>query len=185
MGRGRGGSEEAFAAAFAAERDQVVGLAYALVGDAELAKDLAADAFARPYEQWRRGRVDHLPGYVRQAVVNAARDHIRRAQRRRRHEARRGGDDRGVAEMAEGVARRDAARRLLTQLPVRQRAALVLRYWQDCTDAQVAAALGVPLGTAKSLLRRATNRLQAEVAGPDDEASGDADASAPGRREWP
>lgn len=173
MEQGEGGRDEVFVAVFAAERDRVVRLAYAMVGDGEVAKDLAAEAFARTYEQWRRGRVDHLSAYVRQAVVNRARDHFRRAQRRRRHDRRRGDDDRGDAALAEGVARRDAARWLLDQLPVRQRAAVVLRYWADCTDVQIAEALGVPLGTAKSLLRRATLRMQHRLADLDDVAAGE------------
>lgn len=166
------GRDEAFAVAFKAEREAVVRLAFALVGDVEVAQDLAADAFARTYEQWRRGRVDNLNGYVRQAVVNHARDHFRRVSRRRRHEIRRSGDHRGSSSLAEGVAACDVARRLLNDLPVRQRAALVLRYWADLTDAGVANALGVPLGTAKSLLRRGTARLQTATQYQGDELDG-------------
>lgn len=165
MARGRGGEgEAAFSAVFEVERDAVLRLACALVGDVEVARDLAADAFARTYAQWRRGRVEQPGAYVRQAVVNGARDHFRRAQRRRRHEARRTGDDRGAGSVADGVVGRDAVQRLLTELPVRQRAALVLRYWVDCTDVQVAEALGVPVGTAKSLLRRGLARMREAVA---------------------
>lgn len=156
--------DAAFSAVFEAERDAVLRLACALVGDVEVARDLAADAFARTYAQWRRGRVEQPGAYVRQAVVNRARDHFRRAERRRRHEKRRTGDDRGAASVADGVVGRDAVQRLLAELPVRQRAALVLRYWADCTDVQVAEALGVPVGTAKSLLRRGLARLREAAA---------------------
>ena len=71
----------------------------------------------------------------------------------------------------QGVAEGDAAHRLLAQLPVRERAALVLRYWLDCSDAQVAEHLDVRLGTAKSLLRRGTARLRDLAQRPDDDAT--------------
>lgn len=172
-----------FIAAFEAERSAVMRLAFALVGDGEVAKDLAADAFARTYEQWRKGRVDNVAAYVRQAVVNHSRDHFRRLQRRRRHEARRAADDRGSPLLDERVAAQDAVRRLLNDLPVRQRAAVVLRYWGDLTDAGVAEALGVPLGTAKSLLRRGTERLQTAARQDGDEAGKSAVASRRNRAE--
>ena len=63
MARRAGEGDAAFSAVFAAERDAVLRLACALVGDAEVAKDLAADAFARTYAQWRRGRVLVFPGH--------------------------------------------------------------------------------------------------------------------------
>lgn len=153
MGRiGRREGEDAdFAAVFDAHRDEVVRLAYLVSGDAELAKDAEAEAFARTYEQWRRGRVENVAGYVRRAVVNRVKNDYRRRGSQRRHERRRRGDERGSVAPDERVADVDAVTRLLRQLPARQRAAVVLRYWGD---------LPVAEGTVKSLLSRALTRLR-------------------------
>jgi RNA polymerase sigma factor (sigma-70 family) len=164
--------DAAFASAFEAERAGVMRLACSIVGDVEVAKDLAADAFARTYEQWSRGRVDNVPAYVRRTVINHAHDYFRRLERRRRQEGRRSGDGRASSSLADDAEARDSARRMLLDLPPRQRAALVLRYWADLTDAGVAEALGVPLGTAKSLLRRGIAGLRITTARTGDNAAG-------------
>jgi RNA polymerase sigma factor (sigma-70 family) len=156
----RGRDDGPFVAAFEREREAVLRLAYALVGDAGVAEELAAEAFARTYERWSRDLVRDIGPYVRQAVVNHARDHFRRLDRRRRFEVRRTRETGGTTALVDDIADRDHAGRLLRGLPPRQRAALVLRYWADYSDAQVAEALGVPLGTAKSLLRRGLKRLE-------------------------
>lgn len=114
---------------FASQRDRVVGLAYALCGDPDVARDAAAEAFARTYEQWRRGRVERLEAYLRRAVVNEVNTHFRGLGRLRRWERRRRGDARGAASGAERVENIDRVRRLLRELPHRQRQAVVLRYW--------------------------------------------------------
>ncbi len=165
--------DAAYAAAFEAERDGVLRLAFAVVGDPEVAKDLAAEAFARTYEQWSRGRVDNVAAYIRRTVINHAHDHFRRLERRRRQERRQSGDGRASTSLADAVEDRDTARRMLRDLPVRQRTALVLRYWADLTDAEVAEALGVPLGTAKSWIRRGIAHLQTSSVRTDDTAPAD------------
>lgn len=150
----------AFAQVFEQHRDDVVGLAYVLSGDAETARDAAAEAFARTYEQWRHGNVDRIEGYVRRAVVNQVHSHFRRLGRQRRFEQRRAGDARAATPHPDRAAAGDRVRRLIRQLPRRQQTAVVLRYWADLTDEEVAEAMGCPLGTAKSLLSRGMARLR-------------------------
>lgn len=149
-----------FERVFSDHRDRVVALAYALCGDPDVARDAAAEAFARTYEQWRQGRVERLEGYLRRAVVNEVNSHFRGLGRLRRWERRREGDARGAVSGADRVDNLDRVRRLLRELPSRQRTAVVLRYWGDLSDAEVAEAMGCPLGTAKSLLTRGLTRLQ-------------------------
>lgn len=106
------------------------------------------EAFVRSLAKWRAVRE---PGvYVRRAVVNLCRNRRRRLWLERR-ESRRQSDTLTVtlAEPADDVW---AAVRAL---PPRQRAAVVLRYWDDLTDAEIAAALGCSVGTVKSQLAKA------------------------------
>lgn len=158
--RGESSDREAFAAVFEAHRDEVVRLAYLLCGDGEVARDAAAEAFARTYQQWRRGRVDRVEGYVRRAVVNHVNSYFRRLGRQRRVEQRAEGDARRHGAVGEQVATTEQVRTLLRQLPARQRTAVVLRYWEDLSDTEVAEAMDCPVGTAKSLLARGLARLR-------------------------
>lgn len=150
----------AFARVFDEHRDDVVALAYVLCGDAQAAEDAAADAFARTYEQWRRGRVDRVEGYVRRAVVNQVNSHFRRLGRQRRFERRRGGEGRADTPHPERTEVSDHVVGLIRELPRRQRTAVVLRYWADLPLADIADAMDCPVGTAKSLLSRGVARLR-------------------------
>lgn len=155
--------DEAFAEVFAAHRDDVVRLAYLLCGDPDAARDAAAEAFARTYDQWRRGRVDRVEAYVRRAVVNHVKNDFRRRGRQRAFEGQRFGDDRGATSQTDRADATDAMWQLIRGLPQRQRTAVVLRFWEDLSVAEVADAMGCPVGTAKSLLSRAVARLRAHT----------------------
>lgn len=155
-----GRDRAAFERVFEAHQKEVVTLAYMLCGDAETARDAAAEAFARTYEQWRRGRVVRVEGYVRRAVTNQVNSHFRRVGRQRAFERRRAGEGRAATPHVEKVEARDRVRGLIRQLPARQRTAVVLRYWADLPDAEIAEMMGCPLGTAKSLLARGMARLR-------------------------
>jgi RNA polymerase sigma factor (sigma-70 family) len=154
----------------------MVRLARVLVDSPETAEDLVQDAFVRLHRRWAGVREPHA--YLRRCVVNACRSHHRRAWRERgRAEAARGTPagpygadrlaDRGdAAATVDGVveeARADDAGLLagaLTTLPYRQRAALVLRYYADLPDADIAVALGCRPGTVASLVHRGLDRLR-------------------------
>jgi RNA polymerase sigma-70 factor (sigma-E family) len=170
------GEPEAFAEIVAAEHDRALRLAYLLAGDRDAAEDAVAEAFARTYEKWRAGKVGDVGPYVRRAVHNQVKNQRRAIARRRAHEQRRRGDDRGQAGPTGQVAARDTLLDLLERLPHRQRAAIVLRYYEGCSEAETAEALGCRPGTVKSLTSRGTQALRqhAEAAGLDLADAGDA-----------
>lgn len=176
MSASQGRDDEAFADIVTAEHDRAFRLAYLLAGDRHAAEDALAEAFARTYEKWRAGKVTDVGPYLRRAVHNQVKNQRRAMARLRRHEHRRRGDDRGRGTPAGHVAARDAVVDLLDQLTYRQRAAIVLRYYEDCSEAEIADALGCRPGTVKSLISRglATLREHAEQAGIDLVDAGDA-----------
>jgi RNA polymerase sigma-70 factor (sigma-E family) len=138
-------------------------LATLLTGNTALAEDVAADVFARVYVALRRSRINDPDAYVRRAVVN---DVISRS-RRRRLEQRHQQPDRHPARAQDSETDRlmehNALVAALQQLPPHHRVPLVLRYFQDLTEAQTAAAMRVPVGTVKSSVARGLRELRAIV----------------------
>lgn len=138
--------------------------AYLLTGDAALADDLVQEAFVRLAGRFMDlRREDAFEAYLRRTIVNLARTRFRRMQREReRHER----DVReasvaaaGPPDAAETLAVRDA----LMRLNQRQRAAVVLRYFDDLPEAEIADLIGCRPGTVKSLLSRAMVILREEL----------------------
>jgi RNA polymerase sigma-70 factor (sigma-E family) len=136
--------------------------AYLLCGDWHHAEDLAQTSLTKLYVAWRRIRRDEtVDGYARQVVVRAYLDEGRRPWRR----------ERVAADLPEHAVRPDAAdERLdllaaLARLPRRQRAAVVLRYWEDLGVAECAALLGVSEGTVKSASSRGLAALREVLQG--------------------
>jgi len=150
---------ETFEAVFELHRDRALRLAYVLCGDAGVAEDIVADAFAGMYPRWRRGGIDDAGAYLRRAVVNRVHGRFRRLAHQRRHEAtaRR---EIGPPTIDARVAQREDLRAALLQLPPRQRAAVVLRHLEDLSEAETAAALGISVGTVKSSVARGLERLR-------------------------
>src|SRR5687768_13416761 len=145
--------------AFFVERQgELLRYAYALCGNAEIAEDLVADAVARCLPRLRRGEIEQPRFYLRRAVFHAA---IAR-HRRRLIEGR-------ALDRLRARAR-DALAAALLSLPLPQRAAVVLRYLEDCSDADVAEAMGTSVGTAKSRISRGVRALR-QLLGDDDAAS--------------
>jgi RNA polymerase sigma-70 factor (sigma-E family) len=124
------------------------------------AEDLLQDVLERAYRRWgkitRNGDPD---AYVRQMIINAAIDRWRRTQRRREQPLAEG-DEIADRDQAGDLADRDLLLRALAELPPRQRAVLVLRYFEDLTEAQTAAILGCTVGAVKSQSSRALARLR-------------------------
>jgi RNA polymerase sigma-70 factor (sigma-E family) len=146
---------------FLAERaDHLLRTAVLLTGSREAGEDLLQTAVERLLRRWRRVDGD-LEGYLRRTLCNLAIDGYRRAGRWRQRE-RLLRIELGQAPDATGeVDLRDALVRLLVQLPAKQRTVLVLRYWEQLTDAEAAAVLGCAEGTVKSAGSRGLARLRA------------------------
>jgi RNA polymerase sigma-70 factor (sigma-E family) len=149
-----------FAAVFNAHHRSAVRLAYLLVSDPDQAEDVVAEAFAKVYVRWRKGDVRDVGSYLRRAVANEANSKLRRRYLERRVGERRSGDDRGVRTVDDGAADRDEVWQAIQRLPQRQRAAVVLRYYEDLSEAETAEVLGCSVGNVKSQTSRGLARLQ-------------------------
>jgi RNA polymerase sigma-70 factor (sigma-E family) len=149
--------------AFAVSRwPGLVRLAFGLTGDRWMAEDIAQTTLAKAYVAWRRvSRADDPDAYLRRILVNASK---RRFRRRRVTEQPGDPPETAVDGPADLVSERAALLAALRQLPPRQRAVVVLRYWEDLTDAQIAAALGCSPGTVRSQLARALAKLRVSSA---------------------
>jgi RNA polymerase sigma-70 factor (sigma-E family) len=158
-----GTDDSADFSAFATSRwPGLVRLAFGLTGDRWLAEDLAQTTLARAYVAWRRvSRADDPDAYLRRILINASN---RRFRRRRVTEQPGDPPEMSVEDPADLVGERSALLAALRQLPPGQRAVIVLRYWQDLTDAQIAAALGCSPGTVRSQLSRALAKLRVSPA---------------------
>jgi RNA polymerase sigma-70 factor (sigma-E family) len=146
---------------FEAHYRPVVRLAVLLLGDQAAAEDLVADAYVRVFVRWRRGGVTDLEAYLRRAVVNAVKNTWRRRTVGRRVErlvtqATFDADPRALETI---VVERDELLTALRALPPGQRQCVVLRYYEDLTEAQTAALLGVAIGTVKSQTAKGLARL--------------------------
>ena len=140
-----------------------VRLAYLLTGDAHMAQDLAQEAFVRL--GWRLlhlRRPDAFGAYLRKTVVNLARMRFRRERRERAALTR--GAPVSIREEAD-AADREAVRRALRTLPDRQRIAVVLRFYEDLPNHDIAGILRCRPGTVGSLLSRAMRTLRTELEG--------------------
>ncbi|MEV8517332.1 SigE family RNA polymerase sigma factor [Dactylosporangium sp. NPDC051484] len=134
--------------------------AYLLCGDRHEAEDLVQTALARAALAWHR--LDAGPdAYVRKILVNVFRSSRRRHWRQ--EIPVQAVPDRGLADAASTTDDRDFLRRALAELPPRQRAAVVLRFYEDLSEQQTAAVLGCSVGTVKSLTSRGLQRLRRDL----------------------
>ncbi|NRQ36432.1 SigE family RNA polymerase sigma factor [Nonomuraea sp. NN258] len=138
--------------------------AYLLTGERHAAEDLVQSSLERAYVAWRKVRVVGDPdAYVRRILVNA---HARR-HRRRLKEYLSARDDVQAWDQPERGDRmaqaedRSVLLRALARLPARQREAVVLRYWEDLTETQTAAAMGCSVGAVKSNAAKGIAKLRA------------------------
>jgi RNA polymerase sigma factor (sigma-70 family) len=131
--------------------------AYLLCGDWYRAEDLVQTALARVVVAARRGRVDSLDAYSRRVLMRVFLDDRDRGWRRREHSTDR------LTDVADAPPDRDAALTVLAalrSLPPRQRAVVVLRYWEDRSVADTAIDLGLTETTVRTRARRALQRLR-------------------------
>jgi RNA polymerase sigma-70 factor (sigma-E family) len=137
---------------------------HALTGNAREAEDLVQTALGRSFRAWRLHRIDDPRAFVRKVMVNSYASWYRRHGGREWLTATPPGHARGD-DPAQLVDDRDVVWRALRVLPARQRAVVVLRYYEDLSEAQIAAVMGTSTGTVKSQAARALKRL-ADVLGP-------------------
>lgn len=155
----RGATVDEFSEAVANHHEDLGRFAYALCRDAARAEDIVAEAYARVWPRWRRGRVEQLLPYLRTTVVNEVYRRHRRLKLERR-EASRPGPQPTEGAFENGVDDRDALWHALGRLQLNQRVVVVLRVVEDLSEAQTAAMLGLPTGTVKSRLSRALAELR-------------------------
>ena len=125
------------------------------------AEDLLQLALERAYRHWPRVMESGEPErYIRKIIANASTDRWRRLARRPEEALLADGAGPGVPDHTAEVVDRDYLLRALAGLPPRQRAVLVLRYFDDLPEAEIAEMLGCSLGTVKSHAARALSRLR-------------------------
>jgi RNA polymerase sigma factor (sigma-70 family) len=147
---------DAAAGFYAAHRLDAARWAVALVGRRDVGEDLAQEALIRTAA--RLGSIDNPAAYLRRTVVNVCRSWARSAAREQRrvervHAGRPGSISAESHELLDSLAR----------LAYRQRAAVVLRYWADWPDDEIAAALGCRPATVRVLLHRGLAALRKEL----------------------
>jgi RNA polymerase sigma-70 factor (sigma-E family) len=135
-------------------------LAYLLTGDRTVAEDLVQEAFVRFVGRLRFLRdPDAFEPYLRRTIVNLSKNHFRRRAVERAYLEREGPRAEDVTTGPD-VATYDTLRSALLRLPLRQRTALVLRYFEDLPDATIAELLGCRQATVRSLVARGLEVLR-------------------------
>ena len=150
-----------FSAYMEARQASLLRTAYLISGDRHTAEDLVQTALAKLYLAWDRVEDrGSLDGYVRRVIVNENNSLWRRPFKRREH---------ATDQLPERAAptspggRDDALWELVQTLPKKQRAAVVLRYYEELSEAETAEVLGVSVGTVKSQTSRALAALRSRT----------------------
>jgi RNA polymerase sigma-70 factor (sigma-E family) len=149
---------------YVAHAPEGIRLAFLLTGDQSLAEDLVQDAFARLV-----GRLRHLRdpaafgAYFRRTIVNLATSHYRHRRVERAYLEREAGAPSRVGNPNDALD--ETMHAVLLLLPRRQRAAIVLRFYEDLSDVQTAEILRCSAGTVRSLVSRAMKTLREELEG--------------------
>lgn len=158
----RDGSVTDFESWLVAREPALQRLAHLLTGDVHTAQDLVQTSLAKLYLAWDRlADRDNVDAYARRILVNEHRTAWRRPWRRREVLTDRPPDSGFAAEEYDG--RREAVWRFVATLPPRQRAVIVLRYYEELTEAETADVLGISVGTVKSQASRAISSLRTHL----------------------
>jgi RNA polymerase sigma-70 factor (sigma-E family) len=159
---GTGDDDDAFRDYVLARGTALLRIAIMLTGNRADAEDLVQAALANTYLAW--GKINDraaLDAYVRRAMVNT---HISWWRRRKLEEFPTDElPDQAVADHARDSDLAELVRRALDRLPRRMRATVMLRYFEDMTEPEIAALLGVSLGTVKSTVSRAVAKLRIDA----------------------
>jgi RNA polymerase sigma factor (sigma-70 family) len=187
-GSGRQGADEAVTALYRAHALGLIRLAHIMLGDRPAAEDVVQEAFCGLYRRWAKlSDPDRALPYVRSSVLNGCRSVLRKTIAQRSWgPPRETGDDTAGDGAAGGAAGGGAAgsaaagsaeaavlagedaqevMRAVRRLPRRQREALVLRFYLDLTDAEIARDMGISPGTVRSYVHRALATLARTLEG--------------------
>jgi RNA polymerase sigma-70 factor (ECF subfamily) len=155
--------EEEFREFVAARSAALLRTAYLLAGDWATAEDLLQTALTKTYLAWKRlGEIEAVEPYARRVLINTA-----TSWWRRRWHGERPTEilpERAIPDEHDALLERDALWRHVQTLPARQRAVLVLRFYEDLSEAATAQLLGVSVGTVKSQCARALASLRQRLA---------------------
>lgn len=147
------GRSDAVASLFHTHHRRLVGLASLLCDDQATSEDVVQEAFAGLYRRWWQLRDPHSAvAYLNKAVVNGSRDHLRRGRRADASMLRMVPQPEALSSAEQDVVARDEGDRLwqaIRVLPQRQRQVLVLRYYLDQSESEIAATLKVSRGSVK------------------------------------
>jgi RNA polymerase sigma-70 factor (sigma-E family) len=150
-----------------AELPELVRFAAVLTGDRELAQDVVQDALVRAHQQWRRVAATDRPDlYLRKMVVNGYLSWRRRWYQR---SVKSTPDvpksaETAAPDHADRIADADRLAQLLAALSRSQRAAIVLRFYEDLDDGEIAQVLGCAAGTVRSHISRGLGALRVQIA---------------------
>lgn len=161
---GSASKDAEFEAYMSARQPSLLRTAYLLTGDRHAAEDLVQTAFAKLYLSWDKvQRREQIDGYVRRILVNENNSLWRRAWKRKEVTTDQVPDHVPVHDRHYD-GQRSALWEFVRTLPKQQRAVIVLRFYEDLSEAQTAEILGVSVGTVKSQASRALASMRGRVA---------------------
>ena len=146
--------------AFEAHYVSLLRLGTALVGHRDVAEDLVQEAFVKAAPKLERLNPEETGPYLRRVVVNLSRDRFRRLAVEIRHHRK---EARNEPDRSHSTEDRQMLWRSILRLPIRQRACVVLRFYEGMSEAEVAEVLECAVGTVKSQTSRAITKLRKEL----------------------
>jgi RNA polymerase sigma-70 factor (sigma-E family) len=157
-------ADEAVTALYAAHYRSLVRLSALLLRDVGAAEEVVQDSFVAMHGAWRRLHdPDRALAYLRQSVVNRSRSALRRRRTAERHQPRPEPDAASAEHGAMTLLEHAEVMAALRRLPERQREALVLRYYADLSEAQIADAMKISRGAVKSHTSRGMAALRSTL----------------------
>jgi RNA polymerase sigma-70 factor (sigma-E family) len=129
-------------------------------GQEAMAEDAVADTFIKVYGAWLNADIEHFFAYARRTLVTHVIGQVRRNKVADAYLDRHPGTEQHAVDVEDSVASAAATFDLLSRLPMRQRTAVVLRYYEDLSYEQIAEAMDVSVGTAKAQVSVGLRRLR-------------------------
>jgi RNA polymerase sigma-70 factor (sigma-E family) len=151
-------SGEALREAFLKHQSGLVRMCVLVTGEQDLAEDLVQETFEKAAPAIERLSEEEVRPYLRATAMNLWRNRLRRLAVERRHRMWQ-----GTPSLALPIEERDAVWQAIRRLPPRQRACVVLRYYEDLSELETAGVLRCSVGTIKSQTSRALGRLRREL----------------------